>query len=277
MRTPRPAGTEIDTRRRSTWRGRFASYRYGVTEEGLVDWLNQFADADRDIAARLLDAVEFISAEQLHAAFQSILTNLPGWHRSQRQRRGTFAFVAFSSSAGESGDRMLHDFRLANNLNHREHDSLFIGRSDLVRARLGAEDTVVFVDDFVGTGNQAVTAWQNMFQELTSGVGNIYLATGAAFRIGSDEIKKHTRIQLLAHRVLGNAHSLFHDECRHFTQQEKGRILHYCEQADRRRPRGYGDCGLVVVLYHQCPNNSIAVLHASSRSWDPLFPRSSPV
>lgn len=274
MRPPRPPGTHVDTRRRSAWRERFGSYRYGVTEAGILDWLNQFSAADRDVAARLLDAVEFISPEQLHDAFRSLLSRLPGWHLNVRQRRGRFAFVAFSSSAGESGDNMLHQFRLANNLNNRQYDSLFIGRSDLLRSGLGSDDTVVFLDDFVGTGNQAVTAWQKMFQELTTEIGNIYLVTVAAFRTGSERIRNETRMQLLTHRSLGYRDSLFHADCSHFTLQEKSRVLHYCKIASPKHPRGFGECGLAVVLYHQCPNNSLAVLHASSRLWDPLFPRS---
>jgi hypothetical protein len=188
--------------------------------------------------------------------------------------RGKFAFVAFSSSAGESGDNMLHQFRIANSLNHRQFDSLFIGRSDLLRVGLGADDTVVFLDDFVGTGNQAVTAWQNMFQELTAGIGNVYLVTVGAFRVGSERVKKETRMQLLTHRSLGYQDNLFHDNCNHFSTHDKGRLLHYCKIASPARPRGFGDCGLVIVLYHQCPNNSLAILHASSQAWEPLFPRS---
>ena len=110
MRTPRPADTPIDTRRRSNWQRRFGSYRYGVTEAGIIDWLNQFNDADRDTAARLLDAVEFISAEQLHDAFRSLLARLPGWHCDLHRRRGKFAFVAFSSSAGESEKNAFAEF-----------------------------------------------------------------------------------------------------------------------------------------------------------------------
>lgn len=274
MRAPRPTGTAIDVRRRSAWQRRFASYRQGVTEQGIIDWLNAFDRGDRDTAARLLDAVEFISAEQIHGAFRSILSILPGWHRQANQRKGKFAFVAFSTSAGESGDNMLHQFRLANSLNHREFDSLFIGRSDLLRAGLGADDSVVFVDDFVGSGRQAVDAWEKMFQELTAEVGNVYLATIAAYKVGSDEIKAKTRMQLLAHRPLSHRHSLFRDECDYFTSLEKQRILRYCQLASPRHPTGFGNCALAVVLYHQCPNNSLAILHASSQRWDPLFPRS---
>jgi hypothetical protein len=113
-----------------------------------------------------------------------------------------------------------------------------------------------------------------MFQELTTEVGNVYLATVAAYQMGSNEIKNKTRMQLLAHRALSHRHSLFHDTCPHFTAHEKQRILHYCKLASPNHPRGFGDCALAVVLYHQCPNNSLAVLHASSKHWDPLFPRS---
>jgi len=236
--------------------------------------LAQFSVEDKDTAARLLDAVEFISAEQIHDAFRSLLANLPGWHCDPDRRCGRFAFVAFSSSAGESGDNMVHQFRLANSLNHRGYNPLFIGRSDLLRSGLGADDTVVFLDDFVGTGNQALSAWQSMFQELTAGIGNLYLVTVGAFRVGSELIKNETRMQLLTHRTLGYGDNLFHDDCTRFTLHEKNRILHYCSIASSTHPCGYGKCGLVLVLYHQCPNNSIAVLHASSKKWVPLFPRS---
>lgn len=242
MRTPRPPGTAIDARCRSTWQRRFASYWQGVTEDGILDWLNLFEMRDRDTAARLLDAVDFVNAGQVRAAFQSVLSILPGWHIDPNRRKGKFVFVAFSTSAGESGDNMLHQFRLANNLNHRQYDPLFIGRSDLLRAGLGADDTVVFVDDFVGSGNQAVTAWEKMFQELTTEVGNVYLATVAAYQKGSIEIKNKTRIQLLAHRTLSYRQSLFHTTCQHFSDQEKQRILHYCTTASRNHPRGFGDC-----------------------------------
>jgi hypothetical protein len=274
VRTPRPVNTPIDTRRRSTWQKRFGSYRYGVTEAGIIDWLNQFDESDKDVAARLLDAVEFVSAEQLHDAFRSLLCRLPGWSRVASKRQGKFAFVAFSSSAGESGDNMLHQFRLANNLNHRQYDSLFIGRSDLVRSGLGADDTVVFLDDFVGTGNQAVTAWEKMFHELTAQIGSVYLVTIGAFKMGSERIKNETRMQLLTHRALGFSDSFFHSDCNHFSSADKNRLLHYCKIASRDHPQGFGNCGLVIVLYHQCPNNSMALLHNSSEKWEPLFPRS---
>ncbi len=274
MKTPRPLGTPVDFRRRSLWRSRFEGYRYGITDARLTEWLEQFGQADRDTAARILDAVEFISNEEIHAAFRSLLRKLPGWHLRKTKRAGRFAFVAFSQTAGESGDSMLHQFRLANNLTQRYYDPLFIGRSEIARGRFGGDDTIVFLDDFVGSGKQAVGAWSRMFQELTAGIGNVYLFTIAAFATGAHRIKEQTRIELVTHRHLGTRDSVPMDDCAHFSTQEKKRILHYCKIASPEKPWGFSECGLIIVLSHQCPNNSISILHSASKFWEPLFPRS---
>lgn len=272
MRRPRRAGSPINSRRLEQWRRRFEGYRQGVTEQKLLDWIGQFVDADQDLAARVLDVVEFVSPAEIDAAFRQLLQRLPGWSPDESQRRGRFAFVAFSSSAGESGDSMLHRFRLANELNSAKHKRLFLARSEIVRERLGAEDTLVFIDDFVGSGRQATTAW-GVFEELTFGVGNIYLMTVAAYTVGLEKIRKETSMVPMCHRELKLRDSLFNDSCKHFDHGEKGKLLTYCKKASRSNPRGFGNCGLLIVLAHQCPNNSIAILHNDSDAWMPLFPR----
>src|SRR5207245_1228910 len=82
--------------------------------------------------------------------------------------------------AVESSDRMLHTFRAANGLNAERFDNLFIHKSELLRQNLGAADTVVFVDDFAGTGEQAVTAWKESLGELLPGRPRIFLVLAVA-------------------------------------------------------------------------------------------------
>lgn len=274
MRRPHSPETPIDNRRRSAWRMRFEGYRQGVTDAKLDEWLAQFTKSDRRIAARVLDVVEFISAEEIDAAFRSLLARIPGWHRQKAQRRGEFRFAPFSRTAGESGDAMLHRFRLANGLSERYYNPLFIGRSEIPAARLGRDDSLVFVDDFVGSGKQAVDAWTDIFDELSAGVGHVYLLTVASFVTGAQRVQTETRVDLLSHRPLGTRDSLPHTDCSHFSDYEKRRIRHYCNRASPAKPLGFGDCGLVLVLAHQCPNNSLAILHADDNDWMPLFPRS---
>ena len=51
----------------------------------------QFDDEDQDLAARVLDAVEFYGQSQIHAAYRQALAALPGWHKSALKRRGPVA------------------------------------------------------------------------------------------------------------------------------------------------------------------------------------------
>lgn len=273
MRQPKPPNTPIDLRRYRVWERDFAGYRHNVSEDRIREWIDQFQTRTKDLAARVLDCVDFLTHQQISTAFRQILEGMNGWNKDVRYRKGKWRFVPFSASAGESGDSMLQRFRHANNLAGRNYNELFIHRSDLLREKLGAEDTVVLVDDFIGTGDQACDAWNGQFGELLAGVGQIYLIVVAAHYKGVQRVNDDTRMRVIAHCELGPRDDVFSPECKVFTPMEKKRLLQYCRRASPKHPKGHGDCGLLVVFAHACPNNSIAVLHASSSSWEPLFRR----
>ncbi len=222
---------------------------------------------------RILDAVEFYREDHLTDAYRSVLGRLPGWSRKATEREGRWRFVAFSRGAGESGDRMLHVFRTANRLSGSRFDSLFIHRSDLLREKLKAEDTVVFVDDFAGTGDQAVAAWDESLSELLPDRPRMFLVLVVAVDRAMTRIGNDTPFNVKAFRRLGRQHNLFTPQCVYFSSNEKGRILEYCNQADGVAPRGYGDCGVLLVFAHRCPDNSIPVLHSRGPVFRGLFPR----
>jgi hypothetical protein len=215
----------------------------------------------------------FLSNEQLTAAYSTALNGLEGWSRNPTNRIGRWRFVPYSASAGESGDSMLHKFRVANNLSGNNFNELFIYRSDIVIQRLGFEDTVVLVDDFVGTGNQVCQAWDSGFSEILAEVGRVYLIVVAAREEAVRRIADATGLSVVTHITLHPSDNFFAEECTHFTEQEKNKILRYCKRADKSAPKGYGDCGLLVVFGHGVPNNSIPVLHRRGEHWNELFRR----
>ena len=217
--------------------------------------------------------MDFFSHDQIAAAFRSVLKGLDGWHRDARKRQGQWRFIPYSASAGESGDSMMHKFRHANNLAGRQYNDLFIYRSDILREELGHEDVVVLVDDFVGTGSQACDSWSEQFGELLAEVGRVYLVVVAACEHGIRRVRDETDLQVVPHFSLAEADNVFADRCTRFSRTEKEALLKYCEQADPGNPRGKGDCGLLVVFAHACPNNSIPVLHAAHSHWEGLFRR----
>lgn len=273
MKASRPRNSPIDMRRIRGWANEFAGYRHPISEDRIRDWIAQFDDGDRDISARILDCVDYFSHDRIAAAYREVLRGLDGWHIEANRRAGRWRFVAFSASAGESGDSMLHKFRHANNLASAKYNELFIYKSDIVRQELGPDDTVVLVDDFVGTGDQVCKAWKSDFGELLANVGRYFLVVVAAPRRAVERVHDETGLEVVPHVFLERGDNVFARECSRFATEEKNRLLHYCGQADAKAPQGHGECGLLVVFSHSCPNNTIPILHVESNRWEGLFRR----
>lgn len=285
MRRPHAPNAAINARRYKQWITRFSSYRDGINNVVIDSWLSQFAARDQDLAARILDAVDYYGQSQIYGAYRQSLAALPGWHVSSAHRKGNWRFAAMSSSAGESGDSMLYQFRLANGLDAKGFNNLFVLRSDLFRQpmlpegdpnKLGQDDVVVLVDDFSGTGTQVCDAWndpETSFGALLAGVGKVYLILVAASKAARQKISSETPISLVPAHELGESDNVFSEHCRNFTEIDRGRLLHYGKIASKKTPKGYGECGFVVVFQHRPPNNSIPILHASNAKWTGLFPR----
>jgi hypothetical protein len=285
VRRPLAPGTAVDNRRYRRWISNFGSYRTAVTNLTVGSYLGQFRPADQDLAARVLDTIEYYGQSQIHAAYRQALQALDGWDVLAAKRKGRWRFAAMSGSAGESGDAMLYQFRIANGLDGKRFHNLFVSRADLFRQpllpegdsqKLGKDDVVVLLDDFSGTGQQVCEAWndpETSFGALLAGVGKVYLIVVAASRAARDKITDETSICLMPAHELRESDNVFSDQCPHFTKADRDKLLEYCRVADRRRPMGYGNCGFVVVFQHRSPNNSIPILHVDNRRWSGLFPR----
>src|SRR5262249_53617269 len=131
---------------------------------------------------------------------------------------------------------------------------------------------VVFVDDFSGSGTQVCNAWPET-EELLPGKPKIYLALVASTVSARDRIQRETEIVVVPHQTLAETENIFSPLCDCFTGDEKANILRYCRRVDRNQPKGFGECGLVLVFAHNCPNNSIPILHKSGHNWEGLFRR----
>lgn len=285
MKAPLPRGSAIDARRYKRWIDRFGSYRTGIINVTIESWLNQFETGDRDLAARVLDAIDFYGLAQIHAAFRQALGSFSGWHEDEKKRRGKWRFAPMSGSAGESGDAMLYHFRIANGLDSKKHKSLFLSRSDLFRQpqlkeddpnKLGQDDVVVLLDDFSGSGKQVCDAWndpETSFGALLAGVGKVYLILVAAGPGARDKISDETPLSLMPAHSLLDSDNVFSQSCKHFSNSDRVKLMKYGLKANKKNPQGFEKCGMLVVFQHRAPNNTLPILHMDHDRWMGLFPR----
>jgi hypothetical protein len=199
-----------------------------------------------------------------------LVNSLDGWDKARKRRRGRWFFVPFSGSIGESGDSMLHVLRMATSMTKKQYNNLFIHRSELVAKKPGPGDTVVLVDDFSGTGTQACGSW-HIFEELLTGGPRIVLMLIVATEAALRRIADQTNMEPVCATTLSQRDDIFQADCAHFTQGEKNTILNYCTKADPHQPKGFGEAGLLLVLAHRTPNDTIPILHATHDEWQGLF------
>jgi hypothetical protein len=271
VRRPAEAGAPIDSRRVRDWVAEYSSYRLPVTETRIDRWLSQFDLVDQDLAARCLDAVDFVPGEQITALFRDAYASLR--QRFRHEPGAKWRFVPYSVSAGESGDSMLARFRHANNMAGERFKPQFIYKSELLTAGLTARDKIVFVDDFSGTGEQVCSAWKQGLRELVPEGPRPFLLLITATPAARSRIERETPLEVVSGFELNHRDNLFHPSCTYFSEAEKKILLKYCETVKPDEPRGHGDCGLLLAFAHTCPNNSIPILHARTKEWDGLFRR----
>ncbi|PDT73554.1 hypothetical protein CO675_29920 [Bradyrhizobium sp. C9] len=167
---------------------------------------------------------------------------------------------------------MVRIFREANNLTSEKYNYLFCNLIDLPKKKATAADTIVFIDDFSGTGKQVCRKWPIVF-ELVASDAQFFLVLTAATEPAINKIESETMLSVRAKIRIQRNENIFSPSCQRFTAAERETLLSYCERADSQQPKGYGDCGLLYVLSHKTPNNSIPILHVNKSRWRGLFPR----
>lgn len=253
------------------WLSRFRAYRQPPDEEKILDWLGRFEAEHLPIAHKVLDAVVVVSETEIHEGYKASLDGLPGWSQSSEKRQGRWYFVGVGG-AGESGPAMLRMFREANGLTSEKWGAFFVNMRDLPRLNLSALDSVVFVDDFAGSGRQITTYWPTM-QELVASEAKCYLLLTAVTAQAAVSISGKTELHLVAAMTLQEKDNVFEDACERFDINERKILEEYGRLAWKAWPKGFGHCGLTLVLSHKTPNNSLPILHANHADWVGLFPR----
>lgn len=146
---------------------------------------------------------------------------------------------------------------------------------------------LVFVDDFVGTGDSAIGYLAKLSNEvgdiLSSGNFRVFFVAISGFEkaVGRveekiEELKLNIAVHLCdglndSHHCFSAISAIFSCENERMAATDiayrKGVAL--CKQA----PLGYGDCQALVVFSHNCPNNTLPILWDRGEHWTPLFRR----
>jgi hypothetical protein len=275
-----------------TYRGRH------IGSEEVRAWLQQ-VDGSRNqrLLFELLDRIDFLSEarvrEMLEQSF-SFLQPLPEFVIRRRSDRRTNIIVTYVDGEGKSGYSYASIFAEANLI---AGDCIFPPGEFAIRmtrhvAAGGRVDSIVIVDDMVGTGKSLLGNVEKFVGANSDSIPSSVpirlislVATSDGQRRILDGIGKLDRadIDFRPCKVLGDDSFAFPESVIGWSSNDdRDRAKALCLDLGKKiysaNPLGFGGKGLLLVFPTNTPNNSLPILHTPSRvgggkAWRPLFPR----
>jgi hypothetical protein len=270
-------------------------------------WLENFTPDELPLAVRLIDGFTYFSHDLVKQLFRAAFLNISQLavtskdnYVAARTEWATFVnSVLVVRVTGESPSDTDSGFAFARHARDllKIPEASIIGPGDAVRklAKSGFGN-VLFVDDFVGSGDQFVTTWQRRhelwrggplesLESIASAASQIafYYAPCICTTEGAENILKvcpAVKISAghmldIRHSALSNPSFIWREDMAEdgpaFVRNSSGRAGIPDMNGDKGDWRGYQKLGLAVAFAHGCPDATLPLFTWSRNGWHPLI------
>lgn len=240
-----------------------------ITDEAVQAWLQQFAGEHRPIALKLLSAFRYYSSRKVAALAKDLYATIMSELGNPRDKTW-FVPVGY---VAKSGSIIAYYFRTQNNL----PQDRFVAPGDIASLPLTKEEVVVFLDDFVGSGNQAHQVWQTAVEPVQkSSSCRFAIAVLVGYQDGLERVRASTGFMTFALQVLTEKDRPFSAQGSLFADStEKARAREIIEMYGARlypnHPLGYRESQGLIGFFYSTPNNSLPIFWSSEAGWHPLL------
>lgn len=275
------------------------------TEVDPDGWLQNFkSSADKRLATHLLESFLVISTKQCHAMVQSAFHSLSATQgdifvtTGEQYRKDWDAFrssviVSFPArrrDPGGSGHLFVREFKTL----VPDPTNQLLESESAVHEIAGRDEptTIVFVDDFSGSGNQFMGSWAEKFKDR-SGVGTsfidlhksgkieraFFIPAVATWRAKQQINRFAPEVDVRPAHILPPRYSAFEPSTSLVPAGKRpaldSMLRRYAKDAgySEKARYGYEDCGLAVSFQHKTPDNSLPIFNGGPNrpsTWRPL-------
>jgi len=272
--------------------------QFQVFEDRLIDWLNNLQDEeDQKLLLALLVELFFMGRKEFEALYRSVYGGiLSRWIVDQN---GLDPFDAEIDNLIRDGlnscwlcpitdSLRINSFLKVNGLKSMEHrpdwkSLVKFGDASKIRKYLEKNEVsqIVLLEDFVGSGTQvqdALNFVETHFAEFQTLVCPLVVCP-----VGDDKIKKRLKAKVnitYEPGLLIPEGAMYcrgdRASCPELNERVWELFVRLRERFGFQKPEaflGFKKTGAQVVMYSNCPNNTLAVFHRESDDWKPLFPR----
>lgn len=254
---------------------RFRDYHpQPVSMVSVSRWIQQFEKGDRKLAWQLLTRVIYLSERET----KNILLHQNKILMENLLKAGLPSkklIYIQTDDAGSSSPMMLGMLRDIAGLIQRGC-KLLDGRDGLginhVTSKL-EEGAIIYVDDFVGTGDQFCKARAVALQSVVGNFSEFLLVTSICEE-GYARLMD-LGVTVYAGHIHSKAERPLHQNSHLMESESRDRLIRLCKRIRPKVGLGYENLATMVVLYRNAPNSTPAVLRGSDKQtpFYGLFPR----
>jgi chromosomal replication initiation ATPase DnaA len=274
-----------------------------ITEDQVRAWLNQFGDYKKQrMMFKILQAIKFYTNDSIRAkmreAHNIIKRNLI-WRMEEKKRKRSDILISYLDYPGKSGAFLAkiyadeNEIYFKNVVERVEITDVLKRKSEELQAF-----ALVFIDDFIGTGNSACEYFKRLVSEhgeilkrLSKEPGEIegsqklqmFFIAICGFPEAQNKIEEllvNLDLPVKVHICdpLSKSEEIFSEKSTIFeniSEREEAKQITYefGVKLVRDAPLGYDGTQTIIVFEHNCPNNSLPILWAESKDFRPLFRR----
>jgi hypothetical protein len=270
-------------------------------------WMSNFTDSELPLARRLLEGFTFYSADLVEQMFRSAFANLSQHAISTRTdfaiaKSQWSGFLAEAIVVRVTGEQP-HDADSGFMFSRMTRDVIGLPESQILSAEKAITTlqgrgwgNLIFVDDFVGSGNQFVKTWKReynisgsriSFESLLKRVPAIstYYVPILCTEYGRTEIRRSCPdVQIVPAHFLPAEYSALSPKSLIWREDMETTGPAFIETASKRAGipdlngqvgcwRGFHKLGLAVALSHGYPDATLPIFYWEKNGWKPLIRR----
>lgn len=271
-------------------------------------WLDNFDAQDRGYAAFLLSRFTFLNDHLVDQLFRAAFHNLsngltPHWEpfaTAQRRWRAFYDAAIVTIVQGEQPNPSDSGWLFARKARQ------FVGISEknllepvqaVERVRDGFDGPLIFVDDFVGSGEQFLKTWQRMYSpptgapvsfrslEQSGAKASFFYCSTMATEYGCDRLKRGApAVRITTGNTVPKGDTLgpdspqwpphIKDNAVRMIQRISGQLGYTTTDGGESDWRGFHKLGLGIAFAHSVPDANLPIFFGEKPGWKPLVRRS---
>lgn len=243
----------------------------------VLDWLDNFQPSEKQDMLLVLQQLEVLSWNEVRDYVESLAKELKKLFQHDLSGVRFFPLGDYTSS---SGTNFLYNFR-----QELEISNSCFPLKHFTEIDLSSVAAMVFVDDIIGSGNQATRFAKESLSEIQKEIDTYYVSL-FAFENGLKKVIKEAGFtKVFSARTLSDEFKAFSPKTKYFTDpNQRSRLKNICkkygEKLYPKHPLGYDDSQCLFILPHTVPNNTPPIIWAGPESeskpgevWKPIWKR----